>query len=167
LSLYLVCVFSLVFRRICRQKRILKFGLLADEFCSYFFDGLLVHLNAFFLEFALFPQLFPYVAFLFIDLLVFLLTALLETLNLQILFCFALFCLQCLAHAVSDRTLIERLVRLNCHLDFVPYPDEQEASFSTVNSDLPDKFVKRLRVQLLANRTNACFSCLSFLKSLV
>ena len=97
-----------------------------------------MHLQAHFSVFPLLPQALSDVAFLFTDLLVLLFAALLEGLDLEEFLGHILLGLERLAHAIGDGALVERLVGLDGHLNFVPYPDEQEAPFSTVNGDLPD-----------------------------
>lgn len=54
---------------------------------------------------------------------------------------FALFCLQCLAHAESYTALVQRLIGSNGHTDLIPNTQQQQPSFSTVNGHLSDEFI--------------------------
>ena len=49
-------------------------------------------------------------------------------------------------------------------LDFISNSHKEKASFSTVNSNLPNQLIKALSVKFLSDWANACFSCLSLLQ---
>ena len=68
-----------------------------------------------------------------------------------------------LAHAVSNRTFVKCLVSLNGHLDFVSDTDQKEASFSTIDGDLSDKFIEALSEKFFTEWANTSLSGLSFL----
>ena len=70
--------------------------------------------------------------------------ALLKTREFEQLLGFVLFCLESLPHTVGHRGLVEGLVGLDCHFNFISDSYEQEASFSTVNCNLSNQFVKGL-----------------------
>lgn len=72
-----------------------------------------------------------------------------------------------LSHAVRDRRLVESLVRLHSHFDFVAHAHQQEAPLGTVDRHLTNQLVERLRVQLLSDRTDSRFARLSLLQLLV
>ena len=94
---------------------------------------------------------------------VFLLAALLETRQLQQLFCLALLSLQCFTHAIRHRAFVERLVRLDGHFDLVSHADEQETSLCTIYCRLSYQLVEGLRVEFFSDRANTGLPRLTFL----
>ena len=60
-----------------------------------------------------------------------------------------------LAHAVSNGTLVERLIGLDGHLDFVTDTHQEEAALSAVDSDLADQLVEALAEELLTEGADA------------
>ncbi len=82
-------------------------------------------------------------------------------------FSFLLFCLKCLSHTIGDWRLIESLICLNSHFDFITDTNQEETTFSTVNRHLPDEFIKGLWVKFFSDGTNTCLTCLSLLQLFV
>ena len=68
-----------------------------------------------------------------------------------------------LAHSVRDGGLIQALIGLHCHLQFIANPHQKEATLSTVNRYLSDQFVEALRIKLLTNAADSSFPRLSSL----
>ena len=62
---------------------------------------------------------------------------------------FVLLSAQSFAHAIGNWTLIEGLVRLNCHLDLVTYTHQQETTLGTVDGNLTDQLIKALGKKFL------------------
>ena len=54
--------------------------------------------------------------------------------------------LERLPYSISHGTFIKGLVGLDGHLNFVLNSDKEEASLRTVDCDLPNHFIKGLRV---------------------
>ena len=77
--------------------------------------------------------------------------SLLQVFDLTVPLNLLLFSDEGLAHSISDRALVKRLVGLNGHLDFVARAHQKETAFSTVDRDLTDQLVEALRVKLLAH----------------
>lgn len=88
---------------------------------------------------------------------------LLDVLNFYLHFSFALFRLERLPHTVSNWALVQSLVSLYSHLDFVTYPDKKESSLGAINRNLPDYLIEWLRVQFLTNWANTRFPGLPLL----
>lgn len=78
-------------------------------------------------------------------------------------FRFTLLGLQCLSHTVGDWTFVKCLISLYCHFDFIPHPNKEESSLSTIYGNLSNYLVESLRVQFFSDRADTCFSSLSFL----
>ena len=71
------------------------------------------------------------------------------------------------AHAVGDRTFVERLVGLDGHLDFVTHTHKQESAFGALDRNLTDQLVEALGVEFFSNRADASLSCLAGLQPFV
>lgn len=78
-----------------------------------------------------------------------------------------LFCLQGFPHAVGNGALIQGLVGLNCHFNFISHPHEEEASLSAVDGYLADALVEGLTVKFFSDGANTSLSGLSLLQFLV
>ena len=70
---------------------------------------------------------------------------------------------QCLTHAESNRTLIQCLICLDCHFDFIANTDQQEATFGTVDRDLANQLIETLGEELLTEWAETCLSRLAVL----
>jgi len=51
---------------------------------------------------------------------------------------------QSLAHTIGDRAFVKSLVSLNGHFDLITDTHQQEATFSTVDSNLSDELIEAL-----------------------
>ena len=51
---------------------------------------------------------------------------------------------QCLTHAESNWTLIQCLISLDCHFDFIANTHKQEATLGTVDRDLANQLIEAL-----------------------
>ena len=80
---------------------------------------------------------------------------------------FPLFRLQSLAHAVGDWGLVESLVGLHSHFDFVTDPHKKETSFGAVDGNLTNEFVESLGIKFFSDGADASLSGLSLLQFLV
>ena len=87
--------------------------------------------------------------------------------NVGLHFIFLLLGHKSFSHSIGNWTLIQGLVSLNSHLNFISNSDEKESSFSTVNGNLSDQLIKALRIKLLSDWTDTCISCLSWLKFMI
>ena len=119
--------------------------------CSFFFAG------------AFFNQGLSYSSFQFFYFVIKIGAFILNVLYFYQHFCFTLLGLQCLSHTVGDWTFVKCLVGLYCHFDFIPHPNKEESSLSTIYSNLSNYLVESLRVQFFSDRADTCFSSLSFL----
>ena len=58
-------------------------------------------------------------------------------------------------------------MNLDGHANFVSDSHQQKSTFGAVDSNLTDKFIETLGVELLSDRTNAGFTGLALLETLV
>ena len=98
------------------------------------------------------------------DLFCFLFAFSFKSCNLLIHVNFLLFGHQSFSHTESYSTFIKSLVSNNSLLDLVSDSHKKKSSFSTVNCDLPNQFIKTLCIKFFSFWTNTCFSRLFFLK---
>ena len=71
------------------------------------------------------------------------------------------------AHSVCNAAFVERLVCLDSHSNFIAHSDQKESSLGAVNSDLTDKLIEALGIELLTNRTDTSLSGLTGTEPLV
>lgn len=90
-----------------------------------------------------------------------------QLVEFQLHFCCFLLRLQRFPDSVGHAALIQRLIRLNRHLDLVFHAHEQESPLGTVDRRLPDELVERLRVELLAQGADSGLARLALLELLV
>lgn len=74
---------------------------------------------------------------------------------------------QCFSHTVRDGGLIQGLISLDSHFDFIPNTDEQEASLSTIDGDLTDQLIEALGIKLFSNGADTGFPSLPGLNFLI
>ena len=74
---------------------------------------------------------------------------------------------ECLTNAVRDATLVKRLVGCDGHASLVPNTEQQQTSLGTVDGDLSNQLIETLGVELFADGTNTCLTCLTGLELVV
>ena len=102
-----------------------------------------------------------------LDVLVVLFACSLEVADVLLHLIFSLLSHKSLAHSISDRTLVKRLIGLNCHLNLITNTHQKEAALCTVDSDLADKLIKTLGEEFLTEWTDTGLTGLSALELLV
>ena len=98
-----------------------------------------------------------------LDVLVVVAASLLQISNVLLHLILTLLSHQGLSHAVGDRGLVQGLVSLDGHLDFITDTHEKETTLSTIDSDLSDKLIKTLGEKFFTEGANSSLSSLSFL----
>lgn len=102
-----------------------------------------------------------------LDVLVVLFACSLEIADVLLHLIFSLLSHKSLAHSISDRTLVKRLIGLNCHLNLITNTHQKEAALCTVDSDLADKLIKTLGEEFLTEWADTGLTGLSALELLV
>jgi hypothetical protein len=90
-----------------------------------------------------------------------------ELSNVGLHFVFLLLRHECLSHSVGNGALVQGLVSLNSHLNFISYSDKKESSFGAIDGDLSDQLIEALGVEFFSDWADTSVSGLSALEFVI